>query len=75
MFSFFDFGLLHGVNGPQGKQLLREIKHYILPLQQDDKSDYTDEYIKAMQDQVASLKSEVMFLRGELNKKKHLLNN
>ena len=34
-----------------------------------------DEYIKAMQDQIASLKSEVMFLRGEVKEKTHSLNN
>ena len=28
-----------------------------------------DEYIKAMQDQIASLKSDVMFLRGEVKEK------
>ena len=38
-----------------------------------------DEYIKATQDQIASLKSEVMFLRGEVKEKnafiKQLNNN
>ena len=31
--------------------------HYILSRQQDSKTDYMDEYIKAMQDQIASLKN------------------
>ena len=56
------------------QELLHEIKH-IPFLQQDNKSDYIDEYIKAMQDQIASLKSEVMFLRGEVKEKTHSLNN
>ena len=47
------------------QELLHEIKHYILGLQRDNQSDYMDEYIKAMQDQIASLKSEVMFLKGK----------
>ena len=34
-----------------------EIKRYILSQQQDGKTDYMDEYIKAMQDEIASLKS------------------
>ena len=49
--------------------ILHEIKHYISSLQQDNKTDYMDEYIKGMQDQIASLKSEVMFLRGEVKEK------
>ena len=57
------------------QELFHEIKHYISCLKQDNKSDYMDEYIKAMQDQIASLKSEVMFLRGEVKKKTHSLNN
>ena len=51
------------------QELPHEIKHYVLSLQQDSKTDYTDEYIKAMQDQIASLKSDVMFLRGEVMEK------
>ena len=51
------------------QELCHEIKDYILCLQQDNKTDYMNEYIKAMQDQIASLKSEVMFLRGEVKKK------
>ena len=51
------------------QELLHEIKNYILSLQQDSKTDYMDEYIKAMLDQTASLKSDVMFLRGEVKKK------
>ena len=38
-------------------------------LQQDNKTDYMNEYIKAMQDQIASLKSEVMFLIGAVKEK------
>ena len=57
------------------QELLHEIKHYISCLQQDNKSDYMDEYIKAMQDQIASLKSEAKFLRGEVKEKTHSLNN
>ena len=34
-----------------------------------------DDHIKAKQDQTASLKSEVMFLRGEVKGKKHSFNN
>ena len=37
--------------------------------QQDNKTDYMDEYSKAMQDQIASLKCKVMFLRGEVKEK------
>ena len=51
------------------QELLHEIIHYISCLQQDNKTDYINEYIKAMQDQIASLKSEVMFLRGEAKEK------
>ena len=51
------------------QELLHEIKHYILCLQKDNKTDYMNEYIKAMQDQIASLKSEVMFLRREVKEK------
>ena len=51
------------------QELLHEIKHYISCLQQDNKTDYMNEYIKAMQDQIASLNSEVMFLRGEVKEK------
>ena len=54
---------------------LHEIKHYISSLQQDNKTDYMNDYIKAMQDQIASLKSEVMFLRVEVKEKTHALNN
>ena len=58
------------------QELLHEIKHKnVLSLQQDSKTDCMDEYIKAMQDQVALLKSEVMFLRGEVKDKMHSLNN
>ena len=58
------------------QELLHEIKHYILCLQQDNKTDYMNEYIKAMQGQIASLKSEVMFRRGEVKEKKtYSLNN
>ena len=46
------------------QELLYEIKHYISCLQKDNKFDYMNEYIKAMQDQIVPLKSEVMFLRG-----------
>ena len=51
------------------QELLCETKHYISLLQQENKTYYMDEYIKAMQDQIASLKREVMFLRGELKEK------
>ena len=34
-----------------------------------------DEYIKAMQDQIPSLKIEVMLLRGEVKEKTDSLNN
>ena len=58
------------------QELLHEIKRYISCLQKDNKTDYMNEYIKAMQDLIASLKSEVMFLRGEGKEKKtHSLNN
>ena len=30
------------------QELLHEIKHYILSLQRDSKTDYMDEYIKAI---------------------------
>ena len=46
-------------------RLLHEIKLYISCLQQDNKTDYMNENIKAIQDQIASLKSEVMFSEGE----------
>ena len=55
------------------QELLHEIKHYISSLQQYDKTDYMDEYIKAMQNQIASLKSEFMFLRGEVKEKNALI--
>ena len=51
------------------QELPHEVKRYISFLQQDSKTDYMDEYIKAMEDQIASLKSEVMFLRGEVKEK------
>ena len=51
------------------QELLHEIKNYILSLQQDSKTDYVGEYIKAMLDQIASLKSDIMCLRGEVNGK------
>ena len=46
-----------------------EIKHYMSCLQKHNKTDYMNEYIKAIQDQIASLKSGVMFLRGEVKEK------
>ena len=52
------------------QELLHEIKHYISCLQQGNKTDYMNEYIKAMQNQIASLKSEIMFLRREVKEKK-----
>ena len=51
------------------QELLHEIKHCILSLQQDSKTGYMDEYIKAIQDQIPSLKGEVMFLRGKVKGK------
>ena len=51
------------------QELLHEIKHYISCLQKDNKTDYMNEYIKAMQDLITSLKSEVMLLRGEVKEK------
>ena len=57
------------------QELLHEIKHYISCLQKDNKTDSLNEYIKAMQDQIASLKSEFMFLRGKVKEKTHSLNN
>ena len=51
------------------QELLHEIKHYISSLQQNNKIGYMDEYIKAMRDQIASRKSEVMFLRWEVKQK------
>ena len=58
------------------QELLHEMKHKnVLSLQQDNKTDCMDECIKAMQDQVALLKSEVKFLRGEVKEKMHSLNN
>ena len=38
------------------QELLCEMKHYISSLQQDVKTDYMDDYIKAKQDQIVSLK-------------------
>ena len=52
------------------QELLHEIKHCISCLQQGNKTDYMNEYIKAMQNQIASLKSEIMFLRREVKEKK-----
>ena len=57
------------------QELFHEVKHYISCLQQDNKTDYMNENIKAMQDQIASLKSEFTFLRGEVKEKTHSLNN
>ena len=57
------------------QELLHEIKHYISCLQKDNKTDSMNEYIKAMQDQISSLKSEFMFLRGKVKEKTHSLNN
>ena len=51
------------------QEFLHELKHYISSLQQDNKTDYMDEYSKAMQDRIASLKCKVMFLRGEVKEK------
>ena len=49
---------------------LHEIKHYILCLiLQDNKTDYMNEYMKAMQDHIVSLKCDFMFLRGEVKEK------
>ena len=39
------------------QELLCEIKHCILSPQQDNKTDYVNEYIKAMQGKIVSLKS------------------
>ena len=50
------------------QELLHEIKLYILSLQQDNKTDYMDEYIKAMQEQNGSLKSYIS-QRGSKTKK------
>ena len=52
------------------QERLHEIKHYISCVQQDNKTDYMNKYFKAMQDQIASLKREVMFFRGEVKEKK-----
>ena len=57
------------------QELLHKTKHYISSPQQDNKTSYMDEYIKAKQHQIASLKSEVMFLRGEVKEKTDSLNN
>ena len=54
---------------------LHKIKHYMSCLQQDNKTGYMDQYIKAMQNQIASLKSEAMFLKEEVKEKTHSLNN
>ena len=51
------------------QESLHEIKQFFSCLQQDNKTDYMNEYIKAMEDQIASLKSEVMFFRGEVKEK------
>ena len=50
------------------QELLHEIKLYILSLQQDNKTDYMDEYIKVMQEQNGSLKSYIS-QRGSKTKK------
>ena len=55
------------------QEFLHELKHYISSLQQDNKTDYMDEYSKAMQDRIASLKCKVMFLRGEVKEKNVLI--
>ena len=47
-------------------------KTLILCLKQDNKTDYLNEYIKAMQDQIPSLKSEVMFLITEVKQRKRI---
>ena len=47
-------------------------KTLILCLKQDNKTDYLNEYIKAMQDPIPSLKSEVMFLIAEVKQKKRI---
>ena len=54
------------------QEILREIKHYISCLQQDNKTDYMDEYVKATQDQIAPLKIEITFIRGEIKGKKSI---
>ena len=46
------------------QEILYEISQYYLPLQQNSKTDYMDEYIKANAGPNSSLESEVMFLRG-----------
>ena len=51
------------------QELLHEIKHYILRLQQDRKTDFINEYLKAMHDQITPLKSELMFFRREVKEK------
>ena len=53
------------------QELLHEIKLYILSLQQDNKTDYMDEYIKAMQEQNGSLKSYISQRRSKTKKDIH----
>ena len=51
------------------QELLHEIKHYISCLQQDNKTDYMNEYIKAMQTKLSYSKWDYVSQRGSKGKK------
>ena len=54
-------------------KLLSKIKRYIFFQQQYNEIQNMDEYIKAIEEKIAPLKNEVMFLSGEVTEKTHSL--
>ena len=55
------------------QDLSEKIKRYISSLEKSCKKSYIDEYITSLKDQISGLKSEVIFLRKELNNKNELV--
>ena len=54
------------------QDLSEKIKRYISSLEKNCNKSYIDEYITSLKDQISGLKSEVIFLRKELNNKNEL---
>ena len=55
------------------QDLSQIIKRYILSLEKICSESYVDEYIASLKDQISGLKTEVIFLKKELNNKNELV--
>lgn len=52
------------------QRLFHEMKHHNLFLEQGQKTNYMDEYIKAVRNQIASLNDKFIFSRGEIKERR-----